>query len=1225
MSIISRPTRSQYPYPGLRPFKREEADIFFGRDKQIDQLLEKLSRARFLAVVGPSGCGKSSLVRAGMMAALETGFMEGVGARWRTAEMRPGSRPMARLAKALMAKSALGAARVSEDPKPEKNLEERAFVEAVLRRGPLGLVEVLRETPLDKPRTPPEQRTNLLILVDQFEEIFRYREQSGVDEAEAFVALLLATKEQREFPIYVVITMRSDFLGHCARFPGLPEAINESEFLTPRMEREERTEAIVGPAELFDGEVEPALVNRLLNDSGSDPNQLPLLQHVLMRIWTRAGGAARAAESSGEVPRGPVITFKDYEEAGGLAKALSNDADEAYNELNEAQKRIAEVMFKALCERSAGGPDVRRLVRVDAVAAVAGVSPEEVKAVVEVFRAPGRSFLMPELDVELKPETVLDISHESLISHWARLKKWVKEEAEAAEQYRRLEETASRWKKGRAGLWDTPDLELALKWKEEQKASAAISSTSEAERLLGKWAERYGKEFTLAMEFLDRSEAKQKERIAERLEKERRLKRTRRWAIAASLIATGLAAVGWSMFIHANNMRQQADKAREQSDELILFMVFNLRDKLRPLGQLQLMLDVTEKVFEYYDEFEDKDKTKQTWEEAVALQTRGDVLFEAGNASEALDAQAESLDIFRKLAERAPSDSDSARSVSLQCERIATLKWAQADLHSAVGLFDEAVKTAKRALPDKDPNPILISNLAYSRSRYADAIKCQGKLGEALALYHESLEDRKRLADGKDSEEDGNAELFGSYIHLGDAVKASGNLPGALEYFEKALAIAEKLKESSSRDVNRLHNLSQSYDRVGEAFQASGKLDKASDAFIKSNEIFERLWANDPDNANWGRNYSVTWLRLMQIIELRGGFTEAGEHYNKIVGILHGIAGIDDTNADLQDVLSEAHMKVGDHLLSHGDLKGALENYQTAFDLRSKTATKDFTNHDRQELFAEAHEKLGTVARARGELDRALDHHTKSSEIRKKLAEQDVINTDRQANLALAHEHLGDLFKDRGDAAVAREAYKQALTIRKKLAEKDASNAQWQDDLAVAYRKLGETLASEKNFTEASSHLENSLQISSKLVDLAPGNARWQVHFADCETARAEVFLLQGDHQGALELLRAALQRREAQTKPDPTNVERQSEYAHALRLTATAILQEPESKAEARDMIKKGRELMRDFKDKVEFTREQLQWLEEIEKADNASQYGAAPDELSFYPTLSLRGSAEN
>ena len=99
---------SDFPYPGLRPFRRDEVDIFFGREEQVDQLLEKLGQTRFLSVVGPSGCGKSSLVRSGMLNALETGFLAGAGARWRIANMRPGNCPMRNLAKALLEESSLG-------------------------------------------------------------------------------------------------------------------------------------------------------------------------------------------------------------------------------------------------------------------------------------------------------------------------------------------------------------------------------------------------------------------------------------------------------------------------------------------------------------------------------------------------------------------------------------------------------------------------------------------------------------------------------------------------------------------------------------------------------------------------------------------------------------------------------------------------------------------------------------------------------------------------------------------------------------------------------------------------------------------------------------------------------------------------------------------------------------------------------------------------------------
>jgi hypothetical protein len=260
------------PYPGLRPFRSDETGIFFGREAQVDALLEKLDHFRFLAVIGASGCGKSSLVRAGMIPALETGLLARAGVRWQVATMRPGERPLRRLAEALFTPSAL-----SLEPEPEAV----AFLHATLRRGPRGLVEVLHDTPL------PEG-TNLLLLVDQFEEIFRYRQQGDSDEADAFVALLLATAAQHDVPVYVVVTMRSDFLGDCAVFHGLPEAINAGQFLTPRLTREQRREAIVGPAMVFGGQVEPALVNRLLNDTGEELDQLPLLQHVLMRMWTRA-------------------------------------------------------------------------------------------------------------------------------------------------------------------------------------------------------------------------------------------------------------------------------------------------------------------------------------------------------------------------------------------------------------------------------------------------------------------------------------------------------------------------------------------------------------------------------------------------------------------------------------------------------------------------------------------------------------------------------------------------------------------------------------------------------------------------------------------------------------------------------------------------------------------------------------------------------------------------
>ena len=264
------------PYPGLRPFQQEESHLFFGREAQIEDMLARLEDRRFLAVVGTSGCGKSSLVRAGLIPALEQGFLSDALPHWCMAVMRPGSAPFDNLTTTLLSEAVLGRER-------QRASQAAALLQATLRRGPLGLVEAVAESHL------PEG-TNLLLVVDQFEELFRYRKQTkNINDADAFVSLLLASAQsgQSAVPIYVVITMRSDFIGDCALFTDLPETINDSQFLTPRLTRDQYRDAIVEPALVAGGQLTDALVNRLLNDLRGEPDQLPVLQHALMRMWTQ--------------------------------------------------------------------------------------------------------------------------------------------------------------------------------------------------------------------------------------------------------------------------------------------------------------------------------------------------------------------------------------------------------------------------------------------------------------------------------------------------------------------------------------------------------------------------------------------------------------------------------------------------------------------------------------------------------------------------------------------------------------------------------------------------------------------------------------------------------------------------------------------------------------------------------------------------------------------------
>jgi formylglycine-generating enzyme required for sulfatase activity len=408
------------PFPGLRPFEGDEEPIFRGRQRHTEELLRRLAMHRFLAVVGTSGSGRSSLVRAGLRPALDRGYLAGATSRWRIAMMRPGMAPIDNLANALRRAEALETAD-----------------EGKLRSSRLGLVDTVRDAHLARGES-------LLVVADQFEEVFRFqRRMSEIDargEAALFVNLLLTGASRPDAPIYVVLTMRSDFLGDCAQFPGLPEALTESQYLIPRLTREQRRQAIEEPLRLFGATMTPQLVEQLLNDSSAEvgdpatgayypagaPDPLPVLQHALMRTYLEW--------NSIPTHKGDVrIDLDHYQMAGRMAKALDQHAEHVFaKELDDAGRHWAQRIFRCLTTTELGRP-VRRPTPLADLYRVIGARQEDldkIDKVLGVLQRRENSFLKVHVD------TTVDITHESLIWKWKRLSDWVAEEAASAELYR---------------------------------------------------------------------------------------------------------------------------------------------------------------------------------------------------------------------------------------------------------------------------------------------------------------------------------------------------------------------------------------------------------------------------------------------------------------------------------------------------------------------------------------------------------------------------------------------------------------------------------------------------------------------------------------------------------------------------------------------------------------------------------------------------------------------
>ncbi|HUS85953.1 MAG TPA: hypothetical protein VMW76_01840 [Bacteroidales bacterium] len=488
------------PFPGLRPFTPAESHLFFGREGQSDEILIKLKKNRFVTIIGSSGSGKSSLIYCGIIPRLQRESIES-GVNWKVLSMRPGNDPVGNMIQMFL------------NGNDNQVIDEgkRSEIKSLLKADPDGLLKTIRQV-------KASSSEKVLILVDQFEELFRFsstrREGAARNESRNFVNQIVNAVNKSDEGINIIITMRSDFIGECAHFQGLTDLINNSNYLVPHMATENYRQAIVGPVEYAGANIEPELVETLLLEIGERTDQLPVLQHALMRTWSHW--------QSMKHPDTPV-SATNYDAVGQMAEAMSRHANEAYEELDARGKEICEVLFKTITEKGSDNKGIRHPTKVKTISAIARCSVEELQQVINVFRQAGRSFLTPGTGIDLDAESVIDVSHESLMRLWSRLSEWVDEEASSVQMYLRLSEAAEMFQEGRTTLWRPPDLQLALNWRNDNMPTLT-------------WAERFNPAFERAMVYLRTSE---KEFHTEEENKIRAQKRQlRRSRITAMILGT---------------------------------------------------------------------------------------------------------------------------------------------------------------------------------------------------------------------------------------------------------------------------------------------------------------------------------------------------------------------------------------------------------------------------------------------------------------------------------------------------------------------------------------------------------------------------------------------------------------------------------------------------------------------------------------------------------------
>ena len=482
------------PYPGLRPFEKPEWPIFRGRDRLIQDILTILAANHFVSIIGPSGSGKSSLVRAGVLATLERRHSR-MGVRWRTGTMRPGASPLWSMADGIL--RALHPEIVASDG--ELPAAEVARLRVLIDASEDGLATAARDAGL-------EEDENFLLLVDQFEEIFRYRANHEDPERTRLIEVLLAVANRKPPGIHIITTMRSEYLGDCSRFKGLAETLNETHYLLPGMTEDELRQAIVEPAEIKDGHIEEALVERLIEDIRGQEDQLPILQHTLLWMWIQEEERQQQERPADDAA--VRLGLADYErlEAGrrgvraeNVKNALSQHGNRILEGMPPGERRVAEIMFRRMVEVEDHSNRLRRPTQCGTVARLAQVSLEVVQGVADAFRAEDASFIYASRR-RVTDDTSIDIMHESLIRQWDTLDRWVRREKASYEVYNDLCRATQRMGEGAGTLLTGLALSRAQHWLYEEQPT----------RL---WARRYGGDFDAAIRFLTASEEAEEGRL----------------------------------------------------------------------------------------------------------------------------------------------------------------------------------------------------------------------------------------------------------------------------------------------------------------------------------------------------------------------------------------------------------------------------------------------------------------------------------------------------------------------------------------------------------------------------------------------------------------------------------------------------------------------------------------------------------------------------------------
>lgn len=468
------------PFPGIRPYSEKEAEDFYGREREVEDVLGILKRFKLVTICGESGSGKSSLIQAGILPKLKKGFLGQAGKEWVVCDFRPGISPIENLSYALSDSGAMYLKSKS------KTTDHQNYKSKIEEKRDLGLIEIFASSEI-------YEKKNLLIVIDQLEDFFKFPaffDPEETSDDDLLFDLIYRTSKYKQTSIYFVLALDLDYLAKLNSYDRFTEILNQTQYNLPHLGKSALLDITKSTLHTRNIQLSDEVLDDLGDHLNDNPSLLPDIQSLFTSIYLHHG-----------FPMSKDVVYLDVEQLNFFGNYNQNyvaKLEAFYQKLSDSEKQHFELLMRSLCSgEEKNGTFFNNTI--DYIYSLLSISEEELTELIkkiknefgvtlDIFKSVIRGEAAENQKVFSKTD-VISLKYQSILK-WNRFLDWKEDEKEKFEIYKENYHKAKKYPD--ESLLTATSLDTAFEWLNN--------------KLIHKeWSNKYSFNFQLTTEYITKS------------------------------------------------------------------------------------------------------------------------------------------------------------------------------------------------------------------------------------------------------------------------------------------------------------------------------------------------------------------------------------------------------------------------------------------------------------------------------------------------------------------------------------------------------------------------------------------------------------------------------------------------------------------------------------------------------------------------------------------------